>query len=354
MINEGSINDLKGGSNVLNMLLNNDGDLGILKPFVWNGKSYYESAKNGKVYAYNADATLRHEEWKLIEDTVGETLRKELPFVQSMRGAGLVKTIPNGFDIGVLQSQKASAGAEVTESMDGLQKSLGDRTVYENDFVPLMITSSDFSFPYRELQMARRMGTGLETQRIRDAVYAVTERIENRHLGNVASTKFAGQDIYGAKNASSTATKNDMTDPSSSGWTPKTTYEEINTMCKTLKTDNLQRPQFKLYYAGAWSEYFNRDYNDNYPNKTLMARILEHSDIESMEEVPNLTDSTFDILIMSKNMDFNRSVDGMAIQTLQWVTDGGLNAHFKIMGIQVPQFRSDYDDHSGCIYGSIS
>ncbi len=340
--------------NILNMLLNNDGDMNILRPFVHSDNKSYYTANNGKTLAWNADATLLHEEWKMIDDTVAELVRKELPFVTSMQNAGLVKNIPNGFDIGILLSQKASSSGEAVQSMSGLQKSNGDRTVYEDDSVPLVITSSDFSFPYRELRMARRFGIPLETRRIKDATYAVAELIENSHLGNIAAQKFNGYDVAGVKVAGSTATKNDLTAPTAIAWTPATTYQEINTMIDILKTTHLQRGPFKVYMAAAWSKYMNLDYSSNYANKTLLMRLKEHSDIGSIEEIPLLSDAKFDVIILAPNEDFNRTVNGMAITTLQWFEQGGMDAHFKVMGIKVPQFRADYAGKTGAIYGSIS
>jgi hypothetical protein len=40
--------------------------------------------------------------------------------------------------------------------------------------------------------------------------------------------------------------------------------------------------------------------------------------------------------------------------TLQWDTKGGLEKHFKIMAIQVPQLRSAYNGVAAIIQGTTS
>jgi hypothetical protein len=46
-----------------------------------------------------------------------------------------------------------------------------------------------------------------------------------------------------------------------------------------------------------------------------------------------------------------RAVIGMEVQTVQWESLGGMMKHFKVMAIQVPQFRPDTAGNSGVAHG---
>jgi len=48
--------------------------------------------------------------------------------------------------------------------------------------------------------------------------------------------------------------------------------------------------------------------------------------------------------------DVIRMVVGMEITTVQWETNGGMLQNFKVMGIIVPQIRSDINSLCGIAY----
>jgi len=52
--------------------------------------------------------------------------------------------------------------------------------------------------------------------------------------------------------------------------------------------------------------------------------------------------------------DVARAINGMPITTVQWESAGGMRLNFKVMAIQVPQIRSDYDGNSGICHATTS
>jgi hypothetical protein len=50
--------------------------------------------------------------------------------------------------------------------------------------------------------------------------------------------------------------------------------------------------------------------------------------------------------------DVIQAINGMDITTLQWETVGGMQLHFKVMCIQVPQMFSDIDGNCGICHGT--
>ena len=48
--------------------------------------------------------------------------------------------------------------------------------------------------------------------------------------------------------------------------------------------------------------------------------------------------------------DVIRLIDGMPITNIQWKTEGDFVSNFKVMTIQVPQIRSDYNGKTGIVH----
>jgi hypothetical protein len=55
------------------------------------------------------------------------------------------------------------------------------------------------------------------------------------------------------------------------------------------------------------------------------------------------------VLLVQMTSDVVDLVDGMPIQTVQWDTEGGFIHNYKVMTIQVPRVKSDYNNRSGIV-----
>jgi hypothetical protein len=42
-------------------------------------------------------------------------------------------------------------------------------------------------------------------------------------------------------------------------------------------------------------------------------------------------------------------VDGLPIQNIQWDTEGGFMHYFKVLTIQVPRLKADYNGNTGIV-----
>jgi hypothetical protein len=56
------------------------------------------------------------------------------------------------------------------------------------------------------------------------------------------------------------------------------------------------------------------------------------------------------VLLVQMTPDVVRLVKGMAIQNVEWQTEGRFINKYKVMTIQVPQVRSDYNQKSGIVH----
>ena len=144
---------------------------------------------------------------------------------------------------------------------------------------------------------------------------------------------FGGGKIYGMTDHPDRLLKT-MTNPTESGWTPKTFLTEVQAMIEQARLAFHYGP-LTLYVAGVWSQYLGQDYVDDYP-KTLRSRVMELEEIDEIQVLDYLNNTNYDVVLVQKTSDVGRLVIGMDITTVMWDTMGGLQKNFKIMSIIVP------------------
>lgn len=339
---------------VANILMANNFDPNVMRPYIGADGRHYFTTVNSKGVAvpqirHNADATLRYDEWKQIDQAVIQAAQSRLRAVADLRGAGLQYVIPNGMGKTVLMSESQSdiSGASVT--MDGMEKSAGDRPEYGSVNLPLPIIHKDFSFSLRQISTSRQGGSPLDTTMAALAGRKVAEAAEELTVGSTTlGVNFGGGQIYGYTTYPD-AIGFTHTSPEASGWTPALTISEVLQMCKASVTAFHYGP-WVLYYGPAWMEKMNDEYKV-YSNDTLVTRLKK---IENLTDVRMLdTLSGYDLVLVQQTSDVARMVVGMDITTLQWDTEGGMKQNFKVMAILVPQLRSDFNGNTGIVHSTV-
>jgi len=338
---------------VANELLSNGFDLRSRRPYIAkDGKGYVSTTLNGKQTAVRvANATLRYDEWKMFDDAVLKASRPRLRGVADMRAAGLTYTIPNGMGKTVFVTEKMSDPGNAAISMDGLRASADDRPIFEVENLPLPIISSDFSFSARQLAASRNGNTPLDTAMAEAAARRVAEEAEKLLIGNSGiwgSTKtYGGGYIYGLTSHPD-VTAVDVTAPTDPAWTGTTLVEELLEMIQASLDDYHFGP-WAVYFSPAWTRFLGEDFKAA-SDKTVSQRIGEIDGFTSIRTLDYMTGYT--VLLVQMTSDVVREVIGMEMTTVQWETSGGLEVHFKVMAIMVPQVRSDKNERCGIVYGS--
>ena len=343
----------KAFGSVASRFLKSGGDPLVYRPFEGaDGKPYIiQMNKKGEyvpVLATNADATLRHEEWLQIDQAVQQVARERLRGVADLQSRGLTYNIPNGMGKTVLLTQKQSDVNDAVTSMNGLRQSPNDRPVYDSDYLPLPITHADFSFSSREVLVSRNGGMPLDTSMIQEKTRKVAERVEKMLLGSVTFPTYGGGTIYGYTNFTSVLTQN-IDNPSDSAWVATTLLETILNMIQQAQDAHYYGP-YMLYYAPNWNKYMGEDFK-TYSDKSVRQRLSEIPNISGIEQWDYM--SNYDLILVQMTSNIVREVIGMDFITLQWETQGGMEIHFKIMCIMVPQIRADYNGNTGIVYGSV-
>lgn len=334
-------------------LLSNGFDVSALRPWIGkDGRHYITQNQGGKLVSvptFNANATLRKDEWKEIDDAVTMAARERLRLIADLRGAGLVRTIPNGFGKTVIESQRMSDITGATISMDPARKSEGDRPEFDFINLPLPVIHKDFHFTARQIAVSRNGGTAIDTTTAQLAARRVIEEGEKLALGVSGTYSYGGGTVYGLTNFPGRMTKT-LRSPFHSAWTPQWFIDEVLGMRQQSQNAKNYGPWI-LYISPLWDVFLDKDYSELYSGGTLRARVTQTRGITDIRTLDFLTG--YQVILVQMTSDVIRIINGMDLTTLQWETDGGMLIHFKVMMIQVPQVRADIEGNTGIVHGNV-
>lgn len=339
---------------VASRLLKCNGDPLSLRPFIGHdGRAYVlKMNSDGKFVqqpVFNADATLRHEEWLHIDQAVQKVARERLRLVEDLRSRNLTYNIPNGMGSPVMLSEKQSDINDADISMDALRENANDRPVYDTDYLPLPIIHKDFHFSARQLLASRNGNTPLDTSMIEMSTRKVAETAEKLAIGVTTYGTYGSGTIYGLTNFPSATTRTLTTPVGNASTRGATLLTEVLAMRQDAYDANYYGP-FMLYNSPTWDQYLDEDLKAN-SDKSVRMRLKEIEGIADVRTLDYLTN--YDLVLVQMTSDVIREVIGMDIQAIQWETDGGMKINFKVMAILVPQLRADYNGNCGVVYGSV-
>lgn len=345
-------------------LLATDGNACVLRPYLGDdGRTTYidvpthnkDGTKGWKSQrVQNSTAVLRKEEWNAYDKAVITNAKPAMKAVNDLRQAGLTYNMPNGWATTTLQWETRSGVNPAQMSMSGRIQGRRDRVQYELEGLPLPIISYGFELDARNLATSRRMGTPLDTTMAEEAGEQVGILAEKLLLGVETWNSFAGYSIAGYTTHGDRLLKS-LTNPATGD--PVTLVNEVISMVQQAQ-DAYHYGPFWLYYSPGYSQYLSRDYaSTSYygtgtaTGRTIKERIMQIDQISKCEMLSYLPDST--LLLVEPKQRIVRMVIGMEITTLQWETDGGMGVNFLVMGILVPNIRSDQNDRMGLVHGSV-
>ena len=327
-------------------------DAGVLRPFIGNdGRSYVTVNHGGKpkTILSNTTATLRKDDWKIMDEAVIKAARARMRVVADLRGAGLQFVIPNGMGKTVLEYEDQSDITDASISMDPLRRTDGDRPVYDLKTLPLPVTHKDFDIGLRQLLASRNSNTPLDTTMAELAGTKVAESVEKLTVGANSTFAFGGGTVYGFTNYTNRLTKT-ITAPTAGGWTPADTVQEVLAM-KTQSQDAYHYGPWTVYCTTDWDQYMDDDYSAAKGDLTLRQRLRMIEGIQDVKTADHLN-GTFVLMMVQQTTNVVRMVIGMEVATVQWESQGGFGQHFKVLTIMVPQLRADQNSNTGIVHGA--
>lgn len=307
-----------------------------------------------------ANATsLRKDEWLQLDMVVIKAARQRLRAWSDLAAANTFGGF-NAMSKLVLEHETMSDPGEAIVDMDGLTEGRTDSPKFQLEGLPLPITHSDFWFSSRRLAVSRNSGTPLDTTMGEAAGRRVAEMIEKTTIGVVTGMAYGDQTgrgysqaptVYGYLNHPQRNTKTDCTAPSGTNGT--TVLSEWLAMRDTLYGDNFFGP-YMVYVDSAYDRYLDDEFKTN-SDKSLRQRLLEIDGVAGIRRLdymtPTATGYTSSLVWVQMTADVARAINGMDITTVQWESIGGMRLNFKVMAIQVPQLRADFNGNMGILHG---
>lgn len=333
--------------NVLRPWINNRGQSCVS---VFNG--FKEDGKTPKFRTViaNSPATLMKNQWQLLDEAVVRAARPMLRVWGDIVGQGLTYNVPNGMSVTVLQHQSMTDAGEAGMSMDALRKTNRDRPQFDIVNLPLPIVHGEFSFSLREIMVSRSQKLPLDTTMLEQVTRKCVEQVERLTLGTAGTYTYGGGTIYGLTNYSPRLTKV-LTLPTSPSWEPETLINEVLDMIQSLQDIYFNGP-YMVWISPGWTKYLDADYAATYGGKTLRQRLNDIDDLKFVRKADYL--NNFQIVVAQATSDVIQAITGMRLQTLQWDSSGGLEKHYKLMGIMVPRLKSNSNGNTGICHGTAA
>lgn len=314
-------------------------------------------AANGYNLPIRNATSLRKDEWLQLDRAVVRIARKRLRAWSDLMAASQY----GGFDAMSkmnLEHETMSDPGEAVVDMDARTPARRDSPLFQLEAVPLPITHSDFDFSSRELAVSRNTGTPLDVTQGEASGRRVGEQVEKTLIGTVTGATYGvtanyGQtpSVYGYTNFPLRNTKTDMNAPT--GANGPTILSDWLALRELLYDANHFGP-FMVYTSSDYDQYLDNLFSTSEPSAgTLRSRLMQIDGVTDIRRLDYLT-NTFTVIMVELTSEVVQAVNGMDLTVVQWESKGGLQLNFKVMAIQVPRFRADYDGNCGIAHGTTS
>jgi uncharacterized linocin/CFP29 family protein len=316
---------------------------------VYKGKGDKEDPLNYEEVPVN-NATLQYDEWRTLDDAVIKTARNRLVGFDDLRRNGLVYTLNNAMGTTVLTWEEVSDQLEAAVSIDPVKRTDGDLPDFDTAHIPIPVVHSDFHLSMRLLEESRMRGNPLNTTLAEMATRRVAEKLESMLFGASATIVYGGGTIHSLISFPNKTTIN--YDSAGNYWddsdkTPAQIKEDVRAMKAAAIADKHYGP-YMLYVPTEYETVLDDDYSISGASRlTIRERLLQIGGIQDIKVVDTLPDDN--VVLVEMTSDTIDLIDGMPIQTVQWSTEGGFVENYKVMTIQVPRIKQDYNNASGVV-----
>ena len=338
-------------------------DPGLKRPFIGNdGNSYVSIYAGGdpenssswrtvttQQAGLTNNAMLRREEWMRLDEAVLKISEKRLGGVQDLMSRGLVYNLGNGLANTVLEYHDMGDAMEAEMSMDAITRTRADQVSFGVHYLPLPIIHVDYNLNARVLAVSRNMGQPLDVLDAERATRRVLEKQENM-LFTDETYGYGGGTIYSYVNHPDRNTRA-ISAWNGAGKTGAQIVTDVLNMKQDL-IDDLHFGPYTLYIPTGYETKLDEDYSTAKGSNTIRERLMKISNIEKILVIDSLASTT--VLLVQMTSDVVRAVVGMALQNLEWKSEGGLVTNYKVMTIWVPQIRSDQNGASGLLHATAS
>lgn len=328
---------------------------GAMRPFLGkDGKPYimvHTGGKRNDPKNYKqqpvTNAVLRYDEWRSIDDAVTKIAEERLVGFADLRANGLVHTLNNAMGTTVLTWEDMSNAMEAVISIDPIRKGDNDQVDFSANHIPIPVTHADFQISERILQESRNRGDSLDTLNSERAARKVAEKLEDMLFGSTSALEYGGGTIYTYITHPDNNDVSLTTNWDASAITPALILADVIAM-KQASIDAMYYGPWVLYIPTSYDTVMDEDYDVSGSSlQTIRQRITAINGIQKVEVVDRL--AADNVLLVTMQKDVVDLVDGMPMQNVQWDNEGGFVHKYKVLTIQVPRVKSDYDGNSGVV-----
>jgi hypothetical protein len=305
---------------------------------------------------FNANATLRKDEWLTLDLELLESFRERLTVVDDLRAKGLVHNV-GGLGVIISEWENASEITDAAIDMTGEPPGTGqkDRQEFGLNGVPIPVIHKEFDIGERVLMASRTRGasldvtTGLEASR--SCARTVESMFVNGVSGALGASNSAGNTylIYGFTNFPNRVQYTTLSDWSDSATTQETILSEILQMVQTMEEDQRRFGPFGLYIPADCSFQFYDDYKAE-SDKTLMQRVLEDPRIEFVKVADTL--AAGNVLLIQLDKSTVDIAEASPESNIQWASGSGWTNHFQTFAALAPRIKTDFDGRCGVLHGT--
>jgi len=346
-------------------------DFGAMRPFIATNKqgqtgTYVQvyvggdraKPENYKIIPMNTNATLRRDEWKKLDEALMGVARERLGIVDDLLSRGLTYNLANPLGTTVLEWHDVGDQQEAQLTMDGINRSKGDRPNFQYNYIPIPIMSVDYEINARELAASRNMGNGIDVIDAENAARRIAELQEDLLLGvynGGAAYTYGETDsrtrngIYGYLNFPDRNLVTLSVPWDNSSITGAGIIQDVLDMKQSAINDYHYGP-YQLYIPTAYETVLDNDYDATTPGTTIRERILKIANIAGIKIIDRMTADN--VLLVQMTSSTVRMIQGMGLTNIQWNEEGNWVTKYKVVAISVPQVRSDQNGRCGIIHMS--
>jgi uncharacterized linocin/CFP29 family protein len=302
---------------------------------------------NQERLAVNADAFIGNaapvplDAWRRV-DTRGSAIQRNVLAVFNTLAAA--NTTPLGLGDIVSYFPKVGDSGSVNVSMDGRSQADRDQANVTYSGTPVPVIDSVAAFGWRQMEVVRKSGMGLDVDTIAAHQRKVAEKMEDMAINGLPSVVVGGSTIYGLRTFPDRSTDtHGLTLATATGaqW-----VTAIGKAMAALVADNSFGRATVFVNYGDWAYASRTDYATNYP-KTILERLLEMGEVERIVPAGNIPAN--EILAVNN---ISSGEWGSVLSAMPMVTRPRARVNteddyvFAVMAAVAPQFRSDANSRS--------
>ncbi len=302
------------------------------------------TVNQGRLASLRTNDLLRKDQWKQLDQAVVEIAAVRLRPLQVLRERGLVRNL-DGLGVLLSQYEQLSDMTDAEISMSGIARTQEDSANYTLISVPIPVISKDFRINLRRLLASQRAPAGasiseaIDVTQVRTATRKVSEMAVSM-LFNGYGGKLDGNALTGLTNATNANTV------SGSDWgTVANIYANMLTAISALQGDRMFGPYGLFVAVDQYNEMLQYIAS---VNQTALMRVQTIPGMQFVEPADQLASGTAVLFQLTADViDIAIAED---ITVVEWDEHGGLTAQFKVMMAYAPRPKYDADSRSGIAY----